>query len=342
MPGNQTLISIHDDATSRLLMARFVARDNGAENRRAIIEHLGRHGCPVAVYTDHAGHSGQWLSKREERTGTIISRGLGELGVEVILAGSPQAKGRVERSFGTGQDRLVKEMRVEGSRRSRRPTASWGTTGYRSGTSASPSSTPTPAIVVVDVLGAVVRVEGPDLEREGGEEVFEDGEHEDLGDAGDGADVLELGDLVDDVEDVKALLAVEVALVDGVDTDEAGAALGIGSAADADGYLDGAGLVEGAGPQAVVAPLAEVVDVAVGDVREAFEPLVAVDLVLSAEDPLGGGSGEAAVGGVDLGQEGGVPGREAPLEGVGRRLLAAVADAVGPPVLGDQPGELRS
>ena len=45
-----------------------------------------------------------------ERTGTIISRALGVLGVEVILAGSPQAKGRVERSFGTAQDLLVKEI----------------------------------------------------------------------------------------------------------------------------------------------------------------------------------------------------------------------------------------
>ena len=96
-PGSQTLISIHDDATSRLLMARFVARDNWA-----------------AVYTDHAGHFGQWLTKKKERTGTIISRALGELGVEVVLAGSPQAKGRVERSFGTAQDRLVKEMWLEG------------------------------------------------------------------------------------------------------------------------------------------------------------------------------------------------------------------------------------
>ncbi len=112
--GERVLISIHDDATSRLLMARFVARDDGAENRRAIIGYLRRHGRPVAVYTDHAGHFGQWLSKKEERTDTIIARGLGELGVEVILAGSPQAKGRVERSFGTAQDRLVREMRVEG------------------------------------------------------------------------------------------------------------------------------------------------------------------------------------------------------------------------------------
>ena len=112
--GSQTLISIHDDATSRLLMARFAPCDNGAENRRAIIAYLRLHGRPVAVHTDHAGHFGQWLSKKEERTGTIISRGLGALGIEVIPAGSPQANGRVERSFGTAQDRLVKEMRVGG------------------------------------------------------------------------------------------------------------------------------------------------------------------------------------------------------------------------------------
>ena len=59
------------------------------ENRRAIIGYLQRHGRPLAVYTDHAGHFGQWLTKKEERTDTIISRALGGLGVEVILAGSP-------------------------------------------------------------------------------------------------------------------------------------------------------------------------------------------------------------------------------------------------------------
>ena len=112
--GELVLISIHDDATSRLMMARFVERDDGAENRRAIIGYLRRHGRPLAVYTDHAGHFGQWLSRKEERTDTIIARGLDVLGVEVILAGSPQAKGRVERSFGTAQDRLIKEMRVAG------------------------------------------------------------------------------------------------------------------------------------------------------------------------------------------------------------------------------------
>lgn len=45
--GDQVLISIHDDATSRLMMARFVERDDGAENRRAIIGYLQRHGRPL-------------------------------------------------------------------------------------------------------------------------------------------------------------------------------------------------------------------------------------------------------------------------------------------------------
>ncbi|WP_420636949.1 hypothetical protein [Candidatus Palauibacter sp.] len=114
-----------------------------------------------------------------------------------------------------------------------------------------------------------------------------------------------------------------------VDADEAGAALGVGPAADADGDPDGAGLVQGEGSQAVVSPRAEVVDVAVGDAGEALEAPVAVDFVLAAGDLLGGGSGEPAVGGVDLGQEGGVLGRIAPLEGVGRGLAAAVADVAG-------------
>ena len=76
--------------------------------------YLRQHGRPLAFYADHAGHFGQWRTAKGKRTDTIIARGLDQLGVEMILASSPQAKGRVERSFGTAQDRLVKEMRVEG------------------------------------------------------------------------------------------------------------------------------------------------------------------------------------------------------------------------------------
>ena len=118
-----TLIQMHDDATNRLLMARFVPRDDGVANRQIAIDYLRRWGRPVAFYTDKAGHFGQWtrpvsripLQERDiQRTESIIRRALKELNVELILAHSPQAKGRVERNFGTSQDRLVKELRVAG------------------------------------------------------------------------------------------------------------------------------------------------------------------------------------------------------------------------------------
>lgn len=118
-----TLIQMHDDATNRLLMARFVPRDDGPSNRQIAIDYLRRWGRPVAFYTDKAGHFGQWtrpvsripLEERDiQRTESIIRRALEQLNVRLILAHSPQAKGRIERDFGTSQDRLVKEMRVAG------------------------------------------------------------------------------------------------------------------------------------------------------------------------------------------------------------------------------------
>jgi hypothetical protein len=122
-PGRFVLIQMHDDATNRLLMARFVPHDTGAANRQIAIDYLRRHGRPVAFYTDKAGHFGQWvrpvsavpLEERDaKRTDTLIRRALTELNIELILAHSPQAKGRVERNFGTSQDRLIKELRVAG------------------------------------------------------------------------------------------------------------------------------------------------------------------------------------------------------------------------------------
>jgi len=122
-PGCFVLIKMHDDATNRLLMARFVPRDTGSANRHIVIDYLRRWGRPVAFYTDKAGHFGQWvrpvskipLQEREaKRTESIIRRALAELNVALIQAHSPQAKGRVERNFGTSQDRLVKELRLLG------------------------------------------------------------------------------------------------------------------------------------------------------------------------------------------------------------------------------------
>ena len=105
-----------DDATNTL-HARFVDADNTEQNLRVLWSYLQRYGRPQAVYTDKAGMFQPTLARGwknddpEPKTETQIGRALRELGIEWIAAHSPQAKGRVERCFGTLQDRLVKALR---------------------------------------------------------------------------------------------------------------------------------------------------------------------------------------------------------------------------------------
>ena len=112
------LIAMIDDATSRLF-ARFVEHDSAAENMRVLWSYLETYGRPLDFYTDKASmfeiatqQSGE--SDAEAPAQTQITRALAELGIARISAHSPQAKGRVERCFGTLQDRLVKSMRLAG------------------------------------------------------------------------------------------------------------------------------------------------------------------------------------------------------------------------------------
>ncbi len=114
------LISMIDDATSRLL-ARFVEHDSSEENMRLLESYLDKNGRPLSFYTDKAtlfanlpkARRGEVAGKdRQELPPTQIGRALQELDIEWIGAHSPQAKGRVERGFGTAQDRLVKGLRV--------------------------------------------------------------------------------------------------------------------------------------------------------------------------------------------------------------------------------------
>jgi transposase len=120
------LIHMIDDATSELT-ARFVEHDSSEENMRLLWSYLERHGRPVSFYTDKAAmfHTTPKVFRkstdlsRDERPPappTQIGRALRELGIVWIAAHSPQAKGRIERSFGTAQDRLVKGLRVAGAR----------------------------------------------------------------------------------------------------------------------------------------------------------------------------------------------------------------------------------
>jgi transposase len=114
------LIKMIDDATSRLF-ARFVRSDSTAENMAVLESYLLRYGRPLEFYTDKASHFVTTPKKNhpardEPLPPTQIGRGLQELGIGWIAAHSPQAKGRVERSFQTAQDRLVKGLRVAGAR----------------------------------------------------------------------------------------------------------------------------------------------------------------------------------------------------------------------------------
>ena len=115
------LITMIDDATSRVL-ARFVLHDSTEENMKLLELYLRSFGRPRAFYTDKASlfetadktKPGESKPNRDQKElpPTQIGRALGELGVVWIAAHSPQAKGRVERSFQTDQDRLVKDLRM--------------------------------------------------------------------------------------------------------------------------------------------------------------------------------------------------------------------------------------
>jgi len=120
------LISMIDDASSRI-HARFVLHDSTAENMRLVWSYVERHGRPVSYYTDKAAlfqtapktaryATGLPRDERDPLPPTQIGRALGELDIVWIGAHSPQAKGRVERSFQTAQDRLVKGLRVAGAK----------------------------------------------------------------------------------------------------------------------------------------------------------------------------------------------------------------------------------
>jgi hypothetical protein len=101
-----------DDATSRLL-ARFVRHDSTEENLKLLWTYLEKHGRPLSFYTDKASMFRTAEKRKRDEPGveqdpvdmppTQIGRALQELGITWIAAHSPQAKGRVERNFGTAK-----------------------------------------------------------------------------------------------------------------------------------------------------------------------------------------------------------------------------------------------
>ena len=113
-----TLIIYIDDATSRILYGEFVHVEDTLTLMRTTRTYLQNHGRPIAFYVDKDSiykiNRQACIDEelRDEYPMTQFTRAMSELGVDVISANSPQAKGRVERGFKTHQDRLVKEMRL--------------------------------------------------------------------------------------------------------------------------------------------------------------------------------------------------------------------------------------
>lgn len=114
--GWAVLMVLIDDATSQVF-ARFYENESWESAADVFLRYVSRHGTPRGLYVDQHGiyRADREPTKAEIFAGkepeTQFGRAMRELGVELILARSPQAKGRVERMNGTLQDRLVKALR---------------------------------------------------------------------------------------------------------------------------------------------------------------------------------------------------------------------------------------
>lgn len=109
------LLAAIDDATSAVVDAQFADHEGVYPVFGFWKRYVATIGKPLAIYLDKFStyHMNHPLAKENPDTLTQFQRAMQSLHVEVIPANSPQAKGRVERLFGTLQDRLVKELRLQ-------------------------------------------------------------------------------------------------------------------------------------------------------------------------------------------------------------------------------------
>ena len=107
------LTAFVDDATGELVALRFSEAETTQAYMETLRQYLDRHGRMGACYSDR--HSIFSVNRPEgEYVPTQLGRAFKTLDIQLILASTPQAKGRVERVFKTLQDRLVKAMRIHG------------------------------------------------------------------------------------------------------------------------------------------------------------------------------------------------------------------------------------
>jgi transposase len=113
------LIVVLDDATSEIYYAQLVEAESTRTVMMALREVIESKGVFCSLYSDRAGHffvtpkRGEPVDKSRP---TQVGRALSELGIRMIPAYSPQARGRMERSYGTWQGRLPQELRLRGIR----------------------------------------------------------------------------------------------------------------------------------------------------------------------------------------------------------------------------------
>ena len=111
------LIVTMDDATSEILSAFFVAEEGTMSTFLALGEVIAARGLFCSLYADrgsHYWHTPEAGGKVDKDNPTQVGRALNQLGIELIPAYSPEARGRSERMFGTLQKRLPQELRLAG------------------------------------------------------------------------------------------------------------------------------------------------------------------------------------------------------------------------------------
>lgn len=114
------LLGYIDDATSKVKWLQFFVSETTQAYFKATGEYLKRHGKPLAFYSDKNSvfrinmTKGGTASVNDSQGLTQFGLAMKELGIELIPANTPQAKGRIERLYQTLQDRLVKELRLKG------------------------------------------------------------------------------------------------------------------------------------------------------------------------------------------------------------------------------------
>lgn len=115
--GRFDLVTVMDDATSEIYYGRFVEQENSESVMAALRSVVRTQGVFCSLYSDRASHfvvTPKGATKPDRSMQTQVSRALEQLGVELIAANSPQARGRCERSYGTLQGRLPQELRAAG------------------------------------------------------------------------------------------------------------------------------------------------------------------------------------------------------------------------------------